>query len=72
MAVWFMANAAANVLAGKLGALYPTNGSVTNFMGYQMTSMYDFFMLFVYMAGIAALILFFLVRWLNKLMHGVR
>lgn len=69
MAVWFLANAAANNLAGKLSALYPENGKVTSFMGYQMTNLYDFFMLFVFMAGVASIILFFLSKKLQQMMH---
>jgi amino acid/peptide transporter (Peptide:H+ symporter), bacterial len=69
MAVWFLANAAANKLAGVLSALYPENGKTTYFLGYQMNNMYDFFMLFVFMAGLASLILFLLTRQLQKMMH---
>lgn len=107
MAVWFMANAAANVLAGKISALYPpgiaevkqaaasgidlqkilnnkaaaSSGEIMklqelkipyefkSFMGFQLNNLYDFFMLFVVMAGAASLILFFLTRWLHKMMH---
>jgi POT family proton-dependent oligopeptide transporter len=68
MAVWFLANAFANKLAGVLSALYP-DGKTTSFMGYQMNSLYDFFMLFVVMSGVAALILFLLTRWLQTLMR---
>ncbi len=69
MAVWFLANAAANKLAGVLSALYPEKGKITHFMGYEMTNLYDFFMLFVGMAGVAALILFFLTKKLKQMMH---
>jgi len=107
MAVWFMANAAANVLAGKLSALYPPgpaeaikaekagiqlapilNGSVTpsadqiaklkeleipfhysSFLGFEIHNLYDFFMLFVVMSGVAAFILFLLTWWLRKMMN---
>ncbi|HVZ56006.1 MAG TPA: peptide MFS transporter [Chitinophagaceae bacterium] len=72
MAVWFLANAAANKLAGVLSALYPENGTVTSFLGYHMHSMYDFFMLFVFMSGIASVILFFLSGRLQKMMHNLR
>jgi proton-dependent oligopeptide transporter, POT family len=72
MAVWFTANAFGNKLAGSLSALYPENGKTTSFLGYQMNNLYDFFMLFVFMAGIAALILFFLSRQLQKMMHGIK
>lgn len=67
MAVWFLANAFANKLAGVLSALYP-DGKTTSFLGYQMNTLYDFFMLFVVMSGVAALILFLLTRWLQTLM----
>lgn len=107
MAVWFMANAAANVLAGKLSALYPpgiaevsqaakagidlqrilnNKGAASaaeinklealnipyqfkSFLGFELTNLYEFFMLFVVMAGAASLILFFLTKWLQRLMH---
>ncbi|HEV8284076.1 MAG TPA: peptide MFS transporter [Chitinophagaceae bacterium] len=72
MAVWFLANAAANKLAGVLSALYPVNGKVTSFLGYQMDNMYDFFMLFVFTAGAASIILFFLTSKLRKMMHGLK
>lgn len=72
MAVWFLANAAANKLAGVLSALSPTEGKPTTFLGYEMNNMYDFFMLFVFMAGIAAIILFVLTKQLQKMMHGAK
>ncbi|CAN5680568.1 peptide MFS transporter [soil metagenome] len=70
MAVWFLANAAANSLAGKLSALYPVPGKNTHLFSYQITNLYDFFMLFVVMAGVASVILFILSKRLQKLMHG--
>jgi POT family proton-dependent oligopeptide transporter len=69
MAVWFLANAAANKLAGVLSALYPEKGKVTSFLGYQMHNLHDFFMLFVFMAGIASIILFLISKQLQKLMN---
>lgn len=71
MAVWFLANAFANYLAGTLSSLYPENNP-TSFMGYTMTNMYDFFLLFVVMSGIASFILFGISKWLQKLMNGVK
>jgi POT family proton-dependent oligopeptide transporter len=68
MAVWFLANAIANKLAGVLSALYPENGRTTSFLGYHMSNLYQFFMLFVFMAGTASLILFGLTRSLQKMM----
>jgi POT family proton-dependent oligopeptide transporter len=69
MAVWFLANAAANKLAGVLSALYPENGKTTHFLTYEMNNMHDFFMLFVFMAGMASLLLFLLTRKLQQMMH---
>lgn len=42
------------------------------FMGYQISNLYDFFMLFVFMAGAASVILFFLSKILLKMMHGIK
>jgi len=71
MAVWFLANSFANYLAGTLSSLYPDKNP-TSFLGYTMTNLYDFFILFVVMSGIASLILFGLSKWLQKLMNGVK
>lgn len=68
MAVWFLASAAASKLAGVLSALYP-DGKTTQFMGYEMNNLYDFFMLFVVMSGIASAMLLILTRLLQKLMN---
>ncbi len=69
MAVWFLGNAFANKLAGVLSALYP-DGKTKVFMGYEMNNNYDFFMLFVAMAGVASLILFLLTKKLQTMMHS--
>ncbi|HEX2607847.1 MAG TPA: peptide MFS transporter [Flavisolibacter sp.] len=68
MAVWFLSNAAGNKLAGVLSSLFPGE-KPTSFLGYQMKDTYDFFMLFVFMGGIAALILFLLSKRLKRMMH---
>jgi POT family proton-dependent oligopeptide transporter len=68
MAVWFLANAGANKLMGALSALYP-DGKTTHFLGYQMKNMYDYFMLFVIMSGVAAGLLFMISRYLGRLME---
>jgi POT family proton-dependent oligopeptide transporter len=69
MAVWFLANAAANKLAGVLSALYPEKGKTTSFLGFEMNNLYDFFLLFMLMAGVASLILFMLTKKLQQMMH---
>jgi POT family proton-dependent oligopeptide transporter len=43
-----------------------------SFMGMQISTLYDFFMIFVFMAGAASVFLFFLSKRLLKLMNGVR
>ncbi|HEY8399033.1 MAG TPA: peptide MFS transporter [Flavihumibacter sp.] len=68
MAVWFLANAVANKFAGVLSALYP-DGKSTFFLGYEIKNNYDFFLLFVGMAGAASVILFGLTKKLQKMMH---
>ena len=72
MAVWFLGNAGGNKMAGMLSALYPEDGKTTNFLGYQMNNLYDFFMLFVFMSGIAGIILLLLSKKLEKMMHGIK
>jgi proton-dependent oligopeptide transporter, POT family len=71
MAVWFLGNAGGNKLAGVLSALYPQNGKTTSFLGYQMTNLYDFFMLFVFMGAAAGIILLLLSKKLQKMMQGI-
>lgn len=44
---------------------------VKNFIGFKIANLYDFFMLFVFMAGISSIILFFLSRKLVKMMNGI-
>jgi len=68
MAVWFTANAFANYLAGALSELYPDAGKTKQILGYSITNNFDFFMLFVCMAGVASLILFILSSKLQSLM----
>lgn len=72
MGVWYLSNAAANKFAGVLSGLYPENGVAKSILGFQISSLYDFFMLFVIMSGVASVILFGLNKWLLKLMHGVK
>lgn len=79
MGVWYLSMASSNIFAGTLSALYPEPvepGSglthVKYFIGFEIASLYDFFMLFVVLAGVASVILFFLSRKLVKMMNGVR
>ena len=72
MGVWYLSMASANKLAGALSTLYPEAGNIKSIMGFEIATMYDFFMVFVVMSAVAAIILFSLSKTLKKLMHGVR
>lgn len=78
MGTWFLANAAANKFAGTLSALIPGGGEngeaakTTQILGFQITNLFDFFIVFVVMCGVAAVILFAMSRWLEKKMHGIK
>ncbi len=73
MGVWFMSNAASNILAGKLATLLPgANGETKSFLGFEITNLTEFFMLFAIMAGAASIILFALCPMLKKMMKGVQ
>ncbi len=73
MGVWYLSMATANKFAGMLSGLYPENGmKPKHFLGFEIATMFDFFMLFVIMSGVAAVILLLLSARLKKLMHGVQ
>ena len=72
MGVWFMSNAASNILAGKLAALLPVAGQpAQSFLGFEISTLDQFFMLFAIMSGVAAILLFCLCPLLKKMMAGV-
>jgi POT family proton-dependent oligopeptide transporter len=73
MAVWFLANAAANYLAGYMSSLYPdpkSTGPAPQILGFHITNLYDFFMVFVVSAAVAAAILFLISGKLAKMMDA--
>ena len=73
MAVWFLANAAANYLAGYMSSLYPDPKSTApapQILGYHINNLYDFFMVFVVSAAVAAAILFLISGKLAKMMDA--
>ena len=53
-----------------LSGYYPENGVVKHFLGYQVENLFDFFMLFVFMSGAAAIILFLLSSKLQRMMDS--
>jgi POT family proton-dependent oligopeptide transporter len=75
MGVWFLANAAANWLAGQLSTLYPINqdGTITihYLLGFAVKDLSSFFLIFVIMAAASSLILFFIYKKLLTMMHGI-
>ena len=71
MGVWYLSTSAANKFAGVLSGYYPEHGTVRHFLGYQIENLYDFFMLFVFMSGTAALILFVISGKLQKMMKDI-
>lgn len=71
MGIWFMSTASANKLAGMLGGLYPEDGKVKHLLGFEIATLFDFFMIFVVMSAVASLILFLLSKKLQRMMHGV-
>lgn len=70
MAVWFLANATANYLAGFMSSLYPEAGKPNpHLLGFEITGLYSFFMVFVVSASVAALLLFLLSGRLVRIMN---
>ena len=74
MGTWFLANAAANWLAGQLSTLYPdpTKTEYSSLFGFVINDFTSFFTIFIVMSLSASLILFFLHKLLIKMMHGVK
>ncbi len=75
MGVWFMAIATGNKLAGTMSSLYPdpkSTGPKPVLLGITIDNLHTYFMIFVFFAGIAAVILFLLSFRLRKLMHGIK
>ena len=71
MGVWYLSTSAANKFAGFLSGFYPEHGVSKSCLGYQVENLYDFFMLFVFMSGAAAVILFLLSGKLQKMIKGI-
>ena len=69
MGVWFMSWAVSNVLAGKLATYLPVAGEpARSFMGFEISSLPAFFMIFAVIGGIAGILLLLLCPRLNKMM----
>lgn len=75
MGVWYMSTAASNKLAGLLAGLLPVgaDGTVTpkHFLGYEIVTLHDFFLLFTFISAAAGLLMLFCVKRLVKMMNGL-
>jgi len=72
MGVWFLTSAFANILAGQLSALYPDPSLPTPYLlGIPINNFTSFFMIFVVMSIIAAIILLLIRKRLETMMHGI-
>jgi len=69
-----------DILAGKAVATAEQIQTLTDigirhvypsFVGFQITNLHEFFMIFAIMSGLSSIFLFFLYRKLSKMMHGV-
>ena len=73
MGVWFLTSAVANILAGQISTLYPDPSLPTPYLlGIPINSFTSFFMIFVVMSLIAAVILFLIRKRLETMMNGIR
>lgn len=74
MGVWFLSTAAANKFAGTLSSLYPDPAFPVppKFIIFEINDLYEFFMIFVILSGLASLLLSILTKTLQKMMHGVQ
>ncbi len=73
MGVWFLSAAASNLLAGFLSSLYPDPSKTTipTILGIPITGLETFFMIFVVMSALAAILLLLVRKKLVKMMHGI-
>jgi len=73
MGTWFLANAAANWLAGQISTLYPdpTKTEYASLFGFVIDDFTAFFTIFIVMSLSASILLFVIYKWLMKMMHGV-
>lgn len=74
MGIWFLAIATGNKLAGTMSSLYPDAKATVHpsILGFEISDLYSYFILFVFFSGIAAILLFLLCKKLEKMMHGVK
>jgi len=72
MGVWFLSTAASNIIAGLLSSLYPSSSNpFPTLCGIPIDGLFSFFMIFVVMSAIAAVILLIISKRLSIMMHGI-
>lgn len=75
MGVWFLSTSTANKFAGILSTLYPQFDEqghllqAKSILGFEITNLNEFFMVFVVSAGISALLLFTITKKLQAMME---
>jgi len=75
MGVWLLSGATANKFAGMLSGLYPEFDSkgqlvkASSILGFQIENLFDFFMVFVVMSGVASILLFAITKKLETMMN---
>ena len=72
MAVWFLSLGTSFKISGVLSAFFPTEKLKPVLLGIPINTTFDFFMIFVVLAGTSGVILFLIIKPLLKMMHGVR
>jgi POT family proton-dependent oligopeptide transporter len=73
MGVWFLSAAASNLMAGFLSSLYPDPAKTAPILfGVSINGFETFFMIFVVMSALAAIILLLIQKKLVKMMHGIK
>jgi POT family proton-dependent oligopeptide transporter len=71
MGVWYLASSMANKLAGVLSSFYPEKGKPAPvLLGYEVTNLHEFFIIFVVMSAAAGVVLFLLARPISRWSHG--
>jgi len=71
MGVWYLSSSMANKMAGVLSGFYPEEGAQPPvLLGYEVTDLHSFFLIFVAMSAVAGVVLFLLARPISKWSHG--
>ena len=68
MGIWYLSSAVSNFCAGKLATLYPEAGQVKSMAGIEISNLYEFFLIFVFMSAAAGLLLLAICPALKRMM----